>query len=254
MAGRRARYLRAHLRSWQCLRRPCSARRGLASCMSPAVPVSCMAAMTCWDTPAALTGWPLALSPPETLMGSLPSLNTKPSSRARAPWPVRSVVPFASARASYLISTAAGGRIRTSHGPKLNNSRFQGRAYRRRTSAARLVRTELSATGGRIAPHMNQRGTCRKLHRESFPGLVFPEPVRAIRSTCDRKGSIIPDRRSRRSLTTVDADEPFHGYSFVCCLVVKPVVNVTTPSDERHAVLCIQSGSVAGVARNYLPG
>ena len=89
MAGRRAKYLRAHLSSWQCLRRPCSARRASASCLSPAVPVCCVAAMTCWDTPVAPTGWPLA-----------------------------------SGRASYLISTAAGGRIRTIQGPKLNNLRF----------------------------------------------------------------------------------------------------------------------------------
>ena len=46
-----------------------------------------MAAMTCCETPVAPTGWPLALSPPERLTGSLPSWKTQPSSMARAPWP-----------------------------------------------------------------------------------------------------------------------------------------------------------------------
>src|ERR1043165_6677600 len=65
------------------LNRPAS----LASliCMSPAVPVSCMAHSACIDTPVAPIGWPLALSPPDGLIGSLPSLCVQPSAMARAP-------------------------------------------------------------------------------------------------------------------------------------------------------------------------
>ena len=41
--------------------------------MSPALPVSCIAVMACIDTPVAPIGWPLAFSPPDGLIGSLPS-------------------------------------------------------------------------------------------------------------------------------------------------------------------------------------
>ena len=83
---------------------------------------------------------------------------------------------------------------------------------------------------------MNRRGNGRRLRRASFPG------------------SVIPDRRSGQNLTTVDANERFHGYSFICCRMVTLVVNATTTGDAGHAVPWIQSGLVAGVARNYLPG
>src|SRR4029077_3782143 len=57
----------------------------LLSCRPPgAVPESCMAVITCMLTPVAPTGWPLALSPPETLTGSLPSRSTQPFVTARA--------------------------------------------------------------------------------------------------------------------------------------------------------------------------
>ena len=62
---------------------------------------SCMAVITCMLTPVAPTGWPLALSPPETLTGSLPSRSTQPSWMARSPSP-GAVRPIA----SYSISSA----------------------------------------------------------------------------------------------------------------------------------------------------
>src|SRR6185437_15293794 len=70
-------------------------------CMSPAVPVTCIAASTCIDTPVAPTGWPLDLRPPEGLIGSLPSFSVQPSRMARAPCPFG-----ASPIASYSINSA----------------------------------------------------------------------------------------------------------------------------------------------------
>src|ERR1700689_4540133 len=57
------------------------------TCMSPAVPVSCIEASACIDTPVAPIGWPLALRPPDGLIGSLPSLPTIPSRRTGGPSP-----------------------------------------------------------------------------------------------------------------------------------------------------------------------
>src|ERR687892_73817 len=54
-----------------------------STCISPAVPVSCIAESTCIETPVAPIGWPLALSPPEGFTGSLPSLAVQPSTDAR---------------------------------------------------------------------------------------------------------------------------------------------------------------------------
>ena len=54
---------------------------------SPAVPVSCIAAIACIDTPVAPTGWPFAFSPPEGFTGSSPPIPTRPSRIARAPCP-----------------------------------------------------------------------------------------------------------------------------------------------------------------------
>ena len=75
---------------------------GLLSCMpSGAWPSSCIAVSTCIETPVAPIGWPFALSPPETLTGSLPSFWVQPSLMARAPCPF-GVSPIA----SYSISSA----------------------------------------------------------------------------------------------------------------------------------------------------
>ena len=46
---------------------------------SPAVPVSCIAHSACIETPVAPIGWPLALSPPDGLTGSLPPICVTPS-------------------------------------------------------------------------------------------------------------------------------------------------------------------------------
>ena len=61
---------------------------GLGQLQPPgALPLSCIAVITCMLTPVAPTGWPLAFSPPETLTGSLPSRSTQPSWMARSPSP-----------------------------------------------------------------------------------------------------------------------------------------------------------------------
>src|SRR6266481_1269663 len=58
------------------------------SCMpSGAWPTSCIAVITCMETPVAPIGWPLAFSPPDGLTGSLPSFCVQPSRIARAPCP-----------------------------------------------------------------------------------------------------------------------------------------------------------------------
>ena len=53
--------------------------------MPPASPQSCIAERACIDTPVAPIGWPLALSPPDGLTGSLPPFSVQPSVIAR--WP-----------------------------------------------------------------------------------------------------------------------------------------------------------------------
>src|ERR1700758_2944368 len=64
-------------------------RPARGSCMSPAVPVSCIAAITCCDTPVAPIGCPRDFRPPDGLTGSLPSRpRLAMGDRARA-WPVR---------------------------------------------------------------------------------------------------------------------------------------------------------------------
>src|SRR3981189_1083599 len=47
-------------------------RLALPTCISPAVPVSCMAVTACMDTPVAPIGWALALSPPAGWTGQRP--------------------------------------------------------------------------------------------------------------------------------------------------------------------------------------
>src|SRR5712691_5648619 len=71
------------------------------TCMSPAAPMSCIAASACIDTPVAPIGWPLALSPPDGLTGSGPPFSVRPSAIARAPCPSPT-----SPIASYSISSA----------------------------------------------------------------------------------------------------------------------------------------------------
>jgi len=51
----------------------------LGNCMSPASPLSCMAAMTCCETPVAPIGWPRDFKPPEGLTGKAPSKRLMPS-------------------------------------------------------------------------------------------------------------------------------------------------------------------------------
>ena len=78
------------------------ASRASFTCMSPAVPVSCMAASACIDTPVAPIGWPLALRPPDGLTGSRPSFcRSSPPRSTRAPCPCG-----ARPIASYSISSA----------------------------------------------------------------------------------------------------------------------------------------------------
>src|SRR5271166_6717191 len=63
---------------------------GPVSCIpSGAFPTSCIAVITCMETPVAPIGWPLAFNPPEGLTGSLPSFCVQPSLMARAPCPRR---------------------------------------------------------------------------------------------------------------------------------------------------------------------
>src|SRR5258705_6149183 len=60
------------------------ARQAPGTWIPPAVPVTCIAASTCIDTPVAPTGWPFDLSPPEGLTGNLPSFSVQPARMARA--------------------------------------------------------------------------------------------------------------------------------------------------------------------------
>src|SRR6516165_1290420 len=69
--------------------------------MPPALPVTCIAASTCIDTPVAPIGCPFDLSPPDGLTGNLPTFSVQPSRIARAPSPF-GVRPIA----SYSISSA----------------------------------------------------------------------------------------------------------------------------------------------------
>ena len=62
------------------------ARRRGSACRRPC-PVTCIDASTCIDTPVAPTGWPFDLSPPDGLIGSVPSFSVQPSRIARAPSP-----------------------------------------------------------------------------------------------------------------------------------------------------------------------
>src|SRR5262249_3891445 len=112
------------------LKTPASAAPG--TCMPPALPVTCIAASTCIDTPVAPIGWPFDLRPPEGLIGSLPSFSVQPSRIARAPSPL-GVKPIASysissaivkqswvstrSRSSSLSPVAATARFHPSSGP-----------------------------------------------------------------------------------------------------------------------------------------
>src|SRR5271169_5462074 len=60
------------------------AMSAFGNCMAPARPVSCIAVITCIDTPVAPIGCPFAFNPPDGLTGSLPSFAVQPSSTARA--------------------------------------------------------------------------------------------------------------------------------------------------------------------------
>src|SRR5690242_7446151 len=155
------------------LNTPASAAPG--TWIPPAFPVTCIAARTCIDTPVAPIGCPFDLSPPEGLIGSLPSFSVQPSRIARAPSPF-GVNPIASysissaivkqswvstrSRSSRSSRAAASARFQASSGPSkpMMSRRLIGRksltcsAARKITAFFMLKAVAVSASTTAAAP------------------------------------------------------------------------------------------------------